>query len=200
MLASSSSTSGAFPSTSEAHVRSHPAAPAPWCSLSAPLGTMACRKRGRPRLADPVASLPPSATPEERACAEALSEQRAKLSRRRKQARMATVQREVEALRSEHACLVAEHASWVAVQYWKIVASRCARCMCATVSPHAGGPRRRATWWLRRACATPRFHWDRTTAASSRHRGQVTRGTASSRTSGHLARAQRHTRPRRRTR
>ena len=120
MLASSSSTSGAFPSTSEAHVRSHPAAPAPWCSLSAHLGTMACRKRGRPRLADPVASLPPSATPEERARAEALSARRAlnrvsaKLSRRRKHARMAAVQREVEALQHEHACLVAEHASWVA--------------------------------------------------------------------------------------
>ena len=120
MLASSSSTSGAFPSTSEAHVRSHPAAPAPWCSLSAHLGTMACRKRGRPRLPDPVASLPPSATPEEHARAKALSARRglnrvsAKLSRLRKQARMAAVQREVEALQREHACLVAEHTSWVA--------------------------------------------------------------------------------------
>lgn len=142
MLASSSFNFRRFSKHDTQHKRStrafSPTAPVSWCSLSTPRGTMACRKRGRPRLADPVASLPPSATPEERARAEALSERRAlnrvsaKLSRRRKHARMAAVQREVEALQHEHACLVAEHASWVAAleeRYAQVRAQHAQHCV-----------------------------------------------------------------------
>jgi len=87
--------------------------------MDAPHGTSARRKRGRPCFGDPMASLPPSATPEERAYAKAVSERRAKnrisaaSSRRRKQARLEAAHREVAELRREHERLVAEHDAWV---------------------------------------------------------------------------------------
>lgn len=89
--------------------------------MDAPHGTSARRKRGRPCFGDPMASLPPSATPEERAYAKAVSERRAKnrisaaSSRRRKQARLEAAHREVAELRREHERLVAEHDAWVAL-------------------------------------------------------------------------------------
>ena len=85
---------------------------------------------GRPRCVDPVASLPPNATPKERARAALLSERRAKnrvsatKSRRRKQARLEAAHREVAELRREHARLVAEHAVWASLLHEQYAQAR----------------------------------------------------------------------------